>query len=106
MKLWQGRFNQNSAKNADIFNESLSVDKQLYMHDIIASVAHAKMLGTCDIISMEDSNLICDTLMEILKDIQDNKLKIKDAEDIHSFVENELINRIGSVGKMFKLQQI
>lgn len=100
MKLWQGRFNQNSAKNADIFNESLSVDKQLYMHDIIASVAHAKMLGTCDIISMEDSNLICDTLMEILKDIQDNKLKIKDAEDIHSFVENELINRIGSVGKM------
>ena len=67
MKLWQGRFSQNSAKNADIFNESLSFDKKLYMHDILASVAHAKMLGACEIISAEASTIICDTLMAILR---------------------------------------
>lgn len=99
MKLWQGRFTQHSAKNADIFNESLSVDKKLYMHDIIASVAHAKMLGACEIISAEESTVICDALMKILDDIDNNKLVIEDAEDIHSFVEFELTRRVGDLGK-------
>ena len=51
MKLWQGRFSAPMSADADIFNESLSFDKKLYRADITASLAHAQMLGKCNIIS-------------------------------------------------------
>ena len=50
MKLWEGRFTQPSAKSADDFNQSLSFDYKLYWHDILASIAHVKMLGETQII--------------------------------------------------------
>ena len=99
MKLWYGRFQSNVNEAADSFNSSLSFDKRLYACDIAGSKAHCTMLGECNIIPDEDAKLIVKTLDEILNDINNGKCEIKDAEDIHSFVENELVSRIGAIGK-------
>ena len=99
MKLWYGRFRDEVNKAADSFNSSLSFDKRLYACDIAGSKAHCTMLGECNIIPDEDAKLIVKTLDEILNDINNGKCEIKDAEDIHSFVENELVSRIGAIGK-------
>ncbi len=99
MKLWQGRFEEPTAKDADDFNDSLPFDKKLWREDITASVAHARMLGKCGIISAEESDGICGGLEAIYADIEAGNIEIKDAEDIHSFVENELVARIGDTGK-------
>ena len=99
MKLWEGRFTQDSAKSADDFNQSLSFDCKLYWHDILASIAHAKMLGETQIIPKEEADSICDALINILADIEKGKLEITGAEDIHTFVEDELTKRVGAIGK-------
>ncbi len=99
MKLWSGRFESETDKAADSFNSSLAFDKRLYRYDIEGSIAHCNMLGKCGIIPEAEAKLIVDALEIIRKDIDDGKLEIKDAEDIHSFVENELVSRIGAVGK-------
>lgn len=99
MKLWEGRFDQPTAPDADAFNESLSFDKALYRCDITASIAHATMLGACGILSKEESDKIVAGLKSILSDIEEKKLAIEGYEDIHSFVENHLVKRIGDTGK-------
>ena len=99
MKLWSGRFSESTDEEADAFNSSLSFDKRLYACDISGSIAHAKMLGKCGIISAAEADLICKTLDEIFAEIENGKLKISDAEDIHSFTENELVKRIKDIGK-------
>ena len=99
MKLWEGRFDAPTAADADAFNESLLFDKKLWRADITASVAHATMLGKCGIISDEESAAICEGLKGIYADIEAGKLAVEGQEDIHSFVENELVARIGQVGK-------
>lgn len=98
-KLWQGRFAGSTAANADLYNDSLPFDKNLWRQDITASVAHATMLGECGIITDAESAAICEGLKDIYKDIEEGKLAIEGAEDIHSFVENELVSRIGDAGK-------
>ena len=99
MKLWEGRFTGASAKGADDFNQSLSFDYKLYWHDILASIAHAKMLGETQIIPKDEADRIGDTLINMLADIEKGNLQLDGAEDIHTFVENELVRRIGAVGK-------
>ncbi|MDE7306537.1 MAG: argininosuccinate lyase, partial [Clostridia bacterium] len=99
MKLWEGRFDKPTAVNADSFNDSLPFDKKLWKEDIIASVAHATMLGKCGIILQEEADKICAGLDAIYSDIENAKINIAGAEDIHSFVENELVARIGDTGK-------
>lgn len=99
MKLWEGRFDAPTAKNADLFNDSLPFDKQLWAVDIMASIAHATMLGNCGIITLEEAGKICAGLNGIAEDILSGKVEIVGAEDIHSFVENLLVERIGDCGK-------
>ena len=99
MALWGGRFNEGLDKRAYAFNESLSIDKKLYKEDIEGSIAHAKMLKKQNILKADEADNIIKALKEILVDIEENKIVIKDAEDIHSFVEAELIKRIGDDGK-------
>ncbi|GAE87055.1 argininosuccinate lyase [Acetivibrio straminisolvens] len=100
MKLWGGRFEKSTDKSVDDFNSSIRFDCRMYKQDILGSIAHAKMLGKCKIISEEDSLLIQNTLKEILKDIEEGKVQFEiDAEDIHMNVEKILISRIGDVGK-------
>lgn len=100
MKLWGGRFTGETDKLVEAFNESLSFDKRMYKQDIWGSIVHARMLGKQGIIPTEDAQAIVTGLEGILADIEDGKLKIEgDAEDIHSFVEAELTERIGEPGK-------
>lgn len=99
MKLWEGRFSAPMSADADSFNESLSFDKKLYQADIAASVAHATMLGEQNIIAPQEAQAICDGLKEILAEIENGTLAVAGAEDIHSFVEGELVRRIGDAGK-------
>ncbi|MBA5850117.1 argininosuccinate lyase [Clostridium sp. cel8] len=100
MKLWGGRFKKSESKLMEDFNSSLGFDKVLYKEDITGSMAHVKMLAKCNILSEEDKDLILEGLKSILSDIESGKLKIEgDYEDIHSFVESKLIDRIGQVAK-------
>jgi argininosuccinate lyase len=99
MKLWSGRFERETDELADEFNSSLPFDKKLYRQDIEGSIAHCKMLGACGIIPDQDADRIAGALQGILEDIESGKLEIGGAEDIHTFVETELIKRIGDVGK-------
>ncbi|MDF2502984.1 MULTISPECIES: argininosuccinate lyase [Clostridium] len=100
MKLWGGRFKNAESKLMEDFNSSLSFDKTLFYEDITGSIAHVKMLVKCDIISKEDGDKIIEGLQSILQDIEKGVLKIEgDYEDIHSFIEVNLIERIGDAGK-------
>jgi argininosuccinate lyase len=100
MKLWGGRFEKSTDKSVDDFNSSIGFDKRLYRQDILGSIAHAKMLGKCKIISQEDSQLIQKTLTEIMSDIEKGLIELEtDAEDIHMNIEKILISRIGDTGK-------
>lgn len=98
--LWGGRFTKDNDKEMFDFNESLSFDKRLYKVDITGSLAHAAMLGKQGIISEEEAADITKGLKSILDDIDSGSLTFdSEAEDIHSFVEAELIKRIGDTGK-------
>ena len=98
--LWGGRFTKDNDKEMFDFNESLSFDKRLYKVDITGSLAHAAMLGKQGIISEEEAADITKGLKSILDDIEAGSLTFdSEAEDIHSFVEAELIKRIDDTGK-------
>ncbi|SFA83901.1 argininosuccinate lyase [Clostridium frigidicarnis] len=100
MKLWGGRFKKGESKLMEDFNSSLSFDKRLYLEDINGSIVHVNMLKNCNIISEDEGKEIECALRELLKDIEENKIEIKgNYEDIHSFVEINLIERIGNVAK-------
>ncbi|SJZ84439.1 argininosuccinate lyase [Garciella nitratireducens] len=100
MKLWGGRFQKETAGIMDRFNASIPFDQKLYKHDIMGSIAHAKMLGKSGIISQEESEKIIEGLEEIRKDIENGKVEFKiEYEDIHMNIETLLIERIGEVGK-------
>jgi argininosuccinate lyase len=100
MKLWGGRFEGNESKLMEDFNSSLSFDKKLYYEDIIGSIAHVKMLAKCNILTHEECTSIVNGLNSILSDIEKGTLKIEgDYEDIHSFMEIQLTQLIGDVGK-------
>lgn len=99
-KMWAGRFSEQLNRAANDFNSSISVDSAMIESDIKGSIAHASMLGDCGIISELDSEKIIEELCAILADVKSGALKIDfDAEDVHMFVEAELTNRIGEVGK-------
>ena len=100
MNLWGGRFTENTNEDVFAFNASIGFDRRLYRQDIRGSLAHVEMLGRQAIITTEECALIKKGLNGILEDIESGKLAIDEtAEDIHSFVEGELISRIGDAGK-------
>ncbi len=100
MKLWGGRFTKNTDSLVDQFNASIEFDQKLYQHDIIGSIAHAKMLGKANIITKEESQTIIQGLESIRQDIENGHVEFKvELEDIHMNIETLLIQRIGEVGK-------
>lgn len=100
MKLWAGRFSKEIDKKTNDFNSSISFDSRMYREDIEGSIAHAKMIGECGIIEKSESDAIVKGLEEILADIDNGKLHIDpNAEDIHTFIEGELTQRLGQTGK-------
>lgn len=99
-KIWAGRFKKETDKIANDFNSSISFDARMYREDIEGSIAHATMLGKCNIIDLEESKAIVEELKNILNDIESGKLEFDfNAEDIHSFIEAELTKRLGDTGK-------
>jgi argininosuccinate lyase len=99
-QLWGGRFTRETDQTVFDFNASIYFDQRLYKQDIEGSIAHAKMLGKQGIITMQESEEIVHGLQSIGQDIDCNALLIDETcEDIHSFVESELIKRIGDTGK-------
>ena len=100
MKLWGGRFTKETNKLVENFNESLSFDHRFYKQDIRGSIAHVKMLAKQNILTDTERDKIIEGLNSIEADIDAGKLKFDDgSEDIHSFVEVHLIERIGDTGK-------
>ncbi len=100
MKLWGGRFTKETNQLVHNFNASISYDQRFFRQDIKGSTAHVFMLEKQGILTREEREQIIDGLDGILKDIEDGTLIIDDTqEDIHSFVEANLIMRIGDTGK-------
>ena len=99
-KIWAGRFTKETDKRVNDFNSSISFDARMYREDIEGSIAHATMLGECNIIDLDESKAIVEGLKNILNDIENGKLEFDlNAEDIHSFIEAELTKRLGDTGK-------
>ena len=99
-QLWGGRFTKETDKKAYDFNASISFDKRLFHDDIEGSKAHVTMLAKCGIISEEEKDSIITGLEGIKADVDSGKLPITpEYEDVHSFVEANLIDRIGDAGK-------
>ena len=99
-QLWGGRFTKETDQLVYNFNASISFDKKFYKQDIEGSVAHVRMLGKQGILTEEETQSIVDGLNGILADVESGKLLITDEyEDIHSFVEANLIDRLGDTGK-------
>lgn len=98
--LWHGRFEDGPDAAAVEFETSIYVDERMAFDDIKGSIAHAKMLGEQKIISEEEAKAIVDGLESIQKDLENGILTVDySAEDIHSFIEATLTDRIGEPGK-------
>ncbi|MDE7478853.1 MAG: argininosuccinate lyase, partial [Lachnospiraceae bacterium] len=99
-QLWGGRFTKETDKLVYNFNASISFDQKFFRQDVKGSMAHVKMLAKQGILTEDEKNQILSGLEGILKDVEDGNLEITDEyEDIHSFVEANLIDRIGDAGK-------
>ena len=99
-KLWGGRFEKETAGDAEEFLNSLSFDARLWRQDIRGSIAHARMLGRQGIIDLDEAEEIVGGLERISDDIEKGSLEFDSgAEDIHSFIEACLVERIGEAGK-------
>lgn len=99
-QLWGGRFTKETDQLVYNFNASISFDKKLYKQDIKGSIAHVTMLAKQNILTEIEKETIIKGLTSILNDVENGSLEITDEyEDIHSFVEANLIMRIGDTGK-------
>lgn len=100
MKLWSGRFQKDLDQRISDFNSSIEIDSRMYSEDIEGSIAHVTMLGQCSIITKSEAERICDELEKIKTEIDKNILVIDPkAEDIHTFIEQEITKRLGDMGK-------
>ena len=100
MKLWGGRFTKQTNQLVHNFNESISFDQKFFRQDIAGSIAHVTMLAKQGILSNEDKEAIVKGLEGIREDIENGTLEITtEHEDIHSFVEAVLTERVGEAGK-------
>ena len=99
-QLWGGRFTKETDQLVYQFNASISFDKRFYAQDIRGSIAHVMMLARQGILTDAEKEKIVEGLEGILGDVENGRLEITDQyEDIHSFVEATLIDRIGEPGK-------
>lgn len=99
-QLWGGRFTKETDKLVYNFNASIGFDQKFYKQDIEGSIAHVIMLSKQGILTKEEMQAIVRTLDEIKTEVEEGKLHISDEyEDIHSFVEANLIDRLGDTGK-------
>ena len=99
-QLWGSRFSKPLDKKTNDFNSSLSFDYILYKYDIKGSIAHTKMLSEQNIITNDEKEKIVNALNEILSEIYEGKIQFDfEYEDIHTFIEKLLVDKIGDTGK-------
>lgn len=99
-QLWGGRFTKETDQLVYNFNASITFDQKFYKQDIEGSIAHVTMLGKQGILTNEEAQDIIKTLKEIQSEVENGTLEISsEYEDIHSFVEATLIDRLGDTGK-------
>ena len=99
-QLWGGRFTKETDQLVYNFNASITFDQKFYRQDIEGSMAHVKMLAAVGILTEDEKDQILEGLAGILQDVENGTLEItSEYEDIHSFVEANLIDRIGDAGK-------
>ena len=99
-QLWGGRFTKETDKLVYNFNASISFDQKFFKQDVEGSIAHAVMLEKQGIISLEEKDAIVKGITEIREEVENGTLVITDEyEDVHSFVEANLIKKIGDAGK-------
>ncbi len=99
--LWGGRFSEEPDARMMRFSESFSFDVRLLPHDIRGSIAHARMLGAVGIITAEESRLLAEALTGLLAEADGAPAEGSGAEDVHSYVENRLRERLGDLaGKL------
>lgn len=99
-QLWGGRFTKETDQLVYNFNASINFDKKFYRQDMEGSMAHVKMLAAAGILTEEEKDTILAGIEGILQDVENGSLVItEEYEDIHSFVEATLIDRIGDAGK-------
>ena len=99
-QLWGGRFTKETDKLVYDFNASISFDRRFWEQDIRGSIAHVTMLAKQGILTEEEKEQIIKGLEGIRADVENGTLEItEEYEDIHSFVEANLIDRIGDAGK-------
>ena len=99
-QLWGGRFTKETDQLVYNFNASITFDRKFYKQDIEGSIAHVTMLGKQGILTNEEAQDIIKTLKEIQSEVENGTLEISsEYEDIHSFVEATLIDRLGDTGK-------
>ena len=99
-QLWGGRFTKETDQLVYNFNASITFDQKFYKQDIEGSIAHVTMLAKQGILTEQERDNIVRTLKEIRDEVESGKLEItSEYEDIHSFVEANLIDRLGDTGK-------
>lgn len=99
-QLWGGRFTKETDQLVYQFNASITFDRRFYRQDIQGSMAHVRMLAKQKILTEAERDQILEGLEGILQDVENGSLQItEEYEDIHSFVEANLIDRIGDAGK-------
>ena len=99
-QLWGGRFTKETDQLVYNFNASISFDQKFYKQDIRGSIAHVTMLASVGVLTEEERDQFIDVLNSILNDIESGAVEFTcEFDDIHSFVEANLIDRIGDVGK-------
>jgi len=99
-KTWGGRFDGGTDARVEQFTESISIDRRLYRHDVIASQAHARMLAEVGLIAATEAEQICATLDEIAATIEAGQMEFTvSLEDIHTHIEKALIAKLGDIGR-------
>ena len=100
MKLWGGRFKTEEDSFMDKFNSSFNIDQRLWEQDIKGSIAHVSMLSKCHILSSDEAEKIIKALEQIHLEILGGTLLLEgEFEDIHSFLEYQVTQKAGAVGK-------
>src|SRR5713226_5644613 len=99
-KTWGGRFSGGTDDRVEAFTESISFDRRLYRHDIVASKAHARMLAEVGILKPDEAERIAEALDAIAGEIERGEFAFSvKLEDIHTHIERALIERLGDVGR-------
>jgi len=99
-KTWGGRFSGSTDQRVEEFTESISIDRRLYRHDILASQAHAKMLAEVGLVTADEATKIVAALDEIGAEIEAGRMEYRvSLEDIHTHIEQALIAKLGDVGR-------